>query len=512
VRGEVEYEVLPLADPEAVELFCLRSGLEADADIEQVCRRLDNMPLALELAAARTKTLTPEQILERLDERLDLFKGGRDAEERQRTLRGTIEWSHDLLAPTSNACSRGSASSPAAAPSRRRKAVADADLDTLQSLVEKSLARHTGDRFWMLETIREFAVERLTDSGEVDELQRRSATFLLSIGESANLSAESEGPERHELIRPRVGQLPGGDRLGDRSRPRARVSTRDQPGAVLGGQRCIRGRRRLAALLERGDDVEPVLRARALRVFGESKWIAGRLRRRHRGNRAERRHLRGDRRRTRDRRRSPPTRGRRADGRRSSPSPRTHRGKPGDEQGHARFKARGRCDREARSDRAPRREPGARSELFERSAILCEQVGFTWIQAHAILNAAELSDELDQTDAAEHLAGQGLRLSVGLEDRQSIVFALALLARLARAARGRSTGRASVGCDRDRGVAPPCRQWEWERDEVAQAIVIEDDSFESARREGRRLTLDEAVEYALAGRNEPVRTSGEVST
>src|SRR5206468_500648 len=66
VRGEVEYEVLPLADPEAVELFAARAQLDPTAAIEDLCRRLDNMPLALELAAVRTKTLTPEQILERL--------------------------------------------------------------------------------------------------------------------------------------------------------------------------------------------------------------------------------------------------------------------------------------------------------------------------------------------------------------------------------------------------------------------------------------------------------------
>ena len=97
VRGEVEYPVAPLAESEALELFCARSRLEPSDDIAELCRRLDNLPLAVELAAARTSVLTPGQILERLAERLDLLKGGRDAEARQRTLRATIEWSHDLL-------------------------------------------------------------------------------------------------------------------------------------------------------------------------------------------------------------------------------------------------------------------------------------------------------------------------------------------------------------------------------------------------------------------------------
>jgi serine/threonine-protein kinase len=80
VRGEVEYPVPPLAEPEAVELFCRRAQLEPNAGIAELCARLDNLPLAVELAAARTKALTVSQILDRLSQRLDLFKGGRDAD------------------------------------------------------------------------------------------------------------------------------------------------------------------------------------------------------------------------------------------------------------------------------------------------------------------------------------------------------------------------------------------------------------------------------------------------
>ena len=97
VRGEVEYPVPPLASPEAVALFCERSGLEPSEEIAELCARLDNLPLAVELAAARTKALTPAQILERLSQRLDLLRGGRDADPRQQTLRATIAWSYDLL-------------------------------------------------------------------------------------------------------------------------------------------------------------------------------------------------------------------------------------------------------------------------------------------------------------------------------------------------------------------------------------------------------------------------------
>ena len=140
------------------------------------------------IAAARTSVLTPGQILERLAERLDLLKGGRDAEARQRTLRATIEWSHDLLSADEQdlfarlSVFAGGCAFDAAA------TVCSADLDTLQSLVDKSLVRHAEERFWMLETIREFAVERLEETGGDDVLRERySAEFLEH--------AELAGPE-----------------------------------------------------------------------------------------------------------------------------------------------------------------------------------------------------------------------------------------------------------------------------------------------------------------------------
>ena len=158
IRGEVEYPVPPLAEPEAVELFCERSRLEPDETIAELCRRLDDLPLALELAAARTRVLTPAQILERLAQRLDLLKGGRDADPRQQTLRATIEWCTRPARPTtSSSCSLGSPSSPAAAPSRRPKRSATPTSTSSSRSSRRASLRHTGDRFWMLETIREFA-------------------------------------------------------------------------------------------------------------------------------------------------------------------------------------------------------------------------------------------------------------------------------------------------------------------------------------------------------------------
>jgi predicted ATPase len=195
VRGEVEYPVSPLTEPDAAELFRSRAGLErADETVDALCRAIDDMPLAIELAAARASVLSPAQILERLSQRLDLLKGGRDADPRQRTLRSTIEWSHDLLDADEQRLFSRLAVFAGGCTLESGVEVADADLDTLQSLVEKSLVRHTGERFWMYETIREFALERLEASGEADAIRRRHAEHFLALAEQAapHLRHESE--------------------------------------------------------------------------------------------------------------------------------------------------------------------------------------------------------------------------------------------------------------------------------------------------------------------------------
>jgi len=185
VRGEVEYAVPPLALSEAVELFCHRSQLESDEAIAELCRRLDSLPLAVELAAARTSVLSPAQILERISKRLDLLTGSRDAEARQQTLRATIEWSYELLQEEEKRLFARLAIFAGGCTLEAAEEAALADLDTLQSLVNKSLVRHTGERFWMLETIREYATEQLKDSGEAEMLQGRHAEHFLALGEEA---------------------------------------------------------------------------------------------------------------------------------------------------------------------------------------------------------------------------------------------------------------------------------------------------------------------------------------
>ncbi len=184
ISGEVEYAVPPLAEPEAVALFCERSQLEPSEETAVLCARLDSLPLAVELAAARTTALTPAQILERLSSRLDLLKGGRDADPRQQTLRATIEWSHELLSPAEQelfarlSIFQGGCALDAA------EDVADAELDTLQSLVEKSLVRFTNERYWMLETIREYARDQLRASSSLScDVAGRHARWYRDLSE-----------------------------------------------------------------------------------------------------------------------------------------------------------------------------------------------------------------------------------------------------------------------------------------------------------------------------------------
>ncbi len=198
ISGEVEYPVPPLAGPEAVSLFCERAQLEPSVDIAELCVRLDSLPLALELAAARTKALSPAQVLERLAERLDLLKGGRDADPRQLTLRATIEWSHGLLSNEEQrlfrtlSVFRGGCTLDAAAE------VCRADLDTLQALVEKSLLRFTTERYWMLETIREYARERLADAGQSADYVHRHTHYFATRVEQAH--GERLGPRRGDVL------------------------------------------------------------------------------------------------------------------------------------------------------------------------------------------------------------------------------------------------------------------------------------------------------------------------
>jgi predicted ATPase len=185
IQGERTYALPPLAEDEGVALFCERSRLEPSEEIAGLCARLEGLPLAIELAAARTAVLTPAQLGGRLSERLDLLKGGRDADPRQQTLRATIEWSYDLLASDEQRLLRALSVFRGGCTLEAAEEVCGADIDALHSLLDKSLLRFTDERYWMLETIREYAEERLDDAGEAERLARLHGRHFERLAEAA---------------------------------------------------------------------------------------------------------------------------------------------------------------------------------------------------------------------------------------------------------------------------------------------------------------------------------------
>jgi predicted ATPase/class 3 adenylate cyclase len=230
VSGEHEYAVQPLGLPdpqhlpsldalsqfEAVRLFIERAMAvkpdfavtnENAPAVAEICARLDGLPLAIELAAARIKLLPPQAILARLGDRLALLSGGsRDLPARQQTLRGAIAWSHDLLGDGGRRLFArlgvfvgGARLGEAEAVSGPASELGIDVLDGLAELVDQSLVRqeevHGEPRFTMLETIREFARERLDESGELGEIRRRHAVVYLVFLQQAEpeLTGSNQG-------------------------------------------------------------------------------------------------------------------------------------------------------------------------------------------------------------------------------------------------------------------------------------------------------------------------------
>ncbi|MGZ4400889.1 MAG: ATP-binding protein [Gaiellaceae bacterium] len=191
VSMETEYPLDPLPQAAAVELFldrahAVRRSAEPSPEVDEICRRLDCLPLALELAAARLKLLDPAALLHRLDSRLSLLtRGPTDLPERQQTLEATIAWSYDLLDPEAQCVFLRLSVFAGTFDIDAAEAVADADLEALTTLTEASLLKARGDsRFLILETIREFARQRLPLE-EALRLPSRHAHYYLSVAEKA---------------------------------------------------------------------------------------------------------------------------------------------------------------------------------------------------------------------------------------------------------------------------------------------------------------------------------------
>ena len=282
--GEHDLQLPPLPAADAEELFLGRAratgrALPPGPLVAEICERLDGLPLAIELVAARTSELTPAELIESLDDRLELAsRGARDLPERQRTLREAIGWSHDLLARDER---RLFAELGAFAGGFERDAVravlgADAG-DALAALAEASLVRRADDgRYRMLQTIREYALERLSEHAQADDVRRRHAAYFLELGEelvatyaTAAVEAYATFEREHDNFRAALAFTAGAGLTELRYRLAAAVA---HFWLVRGYLAEGRAWLEETLQLEAGSEISPLVQAQVLRKLATLEW------------------------------------------------------------------------------------------------------------------------------------------------------------------------------------------------------------------------------------------------
>jgi tetratricopeptide (TPR) repeat protein len=287
-----------LARYEAVSLFVERASavrpgfqltIENAAAIAEICARLDGLPLAIELAAATTKILSPEALLSRLERRLPLLGGGsRDLPARQQTLRDTIAWSYDLLDERQRTLFARLSVFAGGFTLAAAEAVCDRELgDTFEgvaSLVNKSLLRQMettaqDPRFTMLETIREYAADQLASGGHAEAIERHHAEHFLGLAEQSE--PELNGPRSARFLDALTADHDNLRTALDRALARGWVDVALRLGAALWRFWQVRGhlregRERLAGILALpGADGHPAALARALGAAGSVAYWMG---------------------------------------------------------------------------------------------------------------------------------------------------------------------------------------------------------------------------------------------
>jgi predicted ATPase len=502
IEGEREYVVEPLPAYDAVALFRAGAAVaEPEETVVEICRRVDCLPLAVELAAARTKILTPEALLARLERRLPVLTvGRRDAPQRQRTLRATIEWSYELLDSDEKELFVRLAAFAGSFDAAAAEEVAGAELDALQTLVDNSLVRRwASGRLGMLETIHEFALEKLEDSGEGENVLRRHAEHYLAVAESSNLAADAEGPQHHGLLDHEGGNV------------RAALEWALASGELELGVRLavgiegfwlasnpFEGMRWFSLLLGHEGELAPELRARAFRAWGGATFIVGRY---EEGARLYEKSL-SLYRRLRDER---------------GVGELLHRLAIFEFQREDMVRARALAEEAGELLRRTGFLKGELEtiatlgdiefaegnhdrglELMRESIALADEVGFTWWKVASTMILAYNLIKLGRLDEAEKRMREVLPQTRAIGERQFLLFGLAQLAwvsvqtgRIERA----GTLWGAIETEEARG---PVGQWENERDEFATAVLAAaGPAFERGRAAGRALTPDEVVAYAL---------------
>lgn len=539
VRGEQQFSVPPLALPDLRRVSAAKSVLEYAAvllflqrannanpqfnlsdqnalTVAEICVRLDGLPLALELAAARLKLLSVEELSTRLEARLKLLiSGPRDLPTRQQTLRNTISWSHDLLSKGEKTlfhrlsvfpggCTLDAAESICRGPSVLEVEV----LDGLSSLVEKSLVRREvvdGEaRFLMLETIREYALESLATSGEENDIRRRHASFFSALANKAE--KELRGPNQAEWL----------DRLEHdhdnlRAALRLFMEHREVDSALQMGEalwmfwlmkgHLSEGRERLEAAL-RSSSALSLLRARVLRGAGV---IAA-----HQGDHAASRALQDE----------CLTLCRELDDRQGISFSLNDLGGIAYDQGDY-GNARSLFEQSLAIKRELGDKLGIAISLEDLGAVAHQQGDYTAAQSlyeQSLVIKRELGDkmgisisldELGRTahDRGDHVAArslfeQSLLIKRDLGYKYGIAICLEGLAAVARAQgsperAARLFGAAEALRENIRAPLLPADRVSYERDVAATRRNMSEQAFEGAWGEGRSMPLEQAITYAL---------------
>jgi predicted ATPase len=519
------YRVEPLGEQAAVALFGERA-LEADAGfrpgpgdeqaIAGICRRLDGLPLAIELAASTVRMLTPRELLGRLEPRLPLLTGGpQDLPARQRTLQATLDWSYDLLDEEQQRGLRRLAVFAGGFTLEAAERVCGITFERLSALVDHNLVRHVttggGSRYTMLETVREYATDRLSAVPEVEETRRRHAEYFLALAQTANLD---------------TGTLAGAQRLQvavtEQDNLRAALGWAIASGSVAFGLELAAAMdqlwtndpaeaiRWLAALLEHPQARSAALglRARALRIYGAAADIACR------DELAEQLYQQSL----------------------------ALFEQAGDEQGRAvllhrlgiQAMRRGQLGRarelvtaahrihEHKNDRwgltqtigtfgAIARDAGDGTgayALIQQSAELAGQIRVPWWQGGMLAELALLSLSAGRVAEAGTHARAALAIADELADRPGGVFGIAILACVAaESGQAERAGRLWAAVE-DEQAGAPLGGWRRHRDACAARIRAADGpDFRRGRAEGHSLPLDDVITFALHGADRsPART------
>jgi predicted ATPase len=293
VEGEWEYPVRPLSASAALRLFVERAAASrpdwslsaAEREpVEEICRRLDGLPLAIELAASRLRVLEPAELLERLAGRLDVVGGSVPSlPDRQRTLTATIDWSYELLDPAERALFARLAVFSGGWTIAAAEGVCAGDpvedvLGTLERLAEHSLVVSEGGRMRMLETIREYAEARLQESGEGEPIWARDAEYFEGFVEEVH--ALFAGPRAPEALAALDGEWENIDAVAQRSVASREFARPVRLASLTWRYVWLHDRVREATAwmplaYEARADLEPSLRGELCRIWGSALYQFG---------------------------------------------------------------------------------------------------------------------------------------------------------------------------------------------------------------------------------------------